>query len=94
MDAEPSTGGMTTSLAAAPTAFSITVEGDLLADSDSAPATAEPLTDWRLVVAPALVLQNLLPIRGTFLVWERPQVQSMPNAHPSCAFDIPPKKPQ
>lgn len=73
MDAHPSTSGVAGNLAAAQAVFSITVEGDLLPDSDGAPTSAEPLTDWRLVVAPALVLENLLPIRGTFMVWEQPQ---------------------
>ena len=62
-----------TNLAAAQAVFSVTVEGDVLPDSNGAPASAEPLTDWRLVVAPALVVENLLPVKGTFLVWERPQ---------------------
>ena len=73
LDADPSPSGMATNLATAQAVFSVTVEGDLLADSANAPASAEPLTDWRLVVAPTLVVQNLLPVRGTFLVWEQPQ---------------------
>ena len=33
-----------------------------------------PLTDWQLVARPPLVLENQLPVPGTFLVWEQPKV--------------------
>ncbi|KAK9815130.1 hypothetical protein WJX73_008307 [Symbiochloris irregularis] len=65
--------GIGGAVAASQAVFSITVEGDLLADSASARASAEPLTDWRLVVAPALVVHNLLPVKGTFMVWQKPE---------------------
>ena len=35
-----------------------------------------PLTDWQLVARPPLVLENQLPVPGTFLVWEQPKVIS------------------
>ena len=88
MDADPTAAGMDTNLAAAKAVFSLTVEGDLLSDSSSAPASEEPLTDWRVVVAPALVVENLLPVRGTFLVWEQPQACTYPQGsslQPVCS---------
>lgn len=46
-------------------------------------ASYEPLTDWRLMARPPLVLENHLPIGGTFLVWERQQVvYRRHNSHP------------
>lgn len=88
LDAGPEAAGLAGSLVATQAVFSVTVEGDLLADSDGAPASAEPLTDWRLVVAPALVLENLLPIRGTFLVWEKPQAcpSYLNSPQPACSM--------
>ena len=48
--------------------FSLTVEGDILAGSKE----SVPQTDWRLVVAPPLVVKNQLPVPGSLLVWEAP----------------------
>lgn len=73
MDADP-TPGVGGAVAASQAVFSITVEGDLLTDSNTTRTAAEPLTDWRLVVAPALVVHNLLPVKGTFMVWQKPEV--------------------
>lgn len=36
-------------------------------------AGEEALTDWRIVLAPPLVLVNQLPMPATFLVWELPK---------------------
>lgn len=35
---------------------------------------AEPVIDWRIVIAPPLVITNQLPIPGSLLVWEKQQV--------------------
>ena len=68
-------------LAGASVALSLTVEGTPLSDAGSGGmATQEPLTDWRLVLGPALLVENLLPVRGTFLVWEQPQVGGLRSA--------------
>ena len=61
--------GLAEELAAAAVWLSLNVEGDMVA-SDG----LDPLTDWRIVVAPPLVLQNQLPVRGTCLLWEEPKV--------------------
>lgn len=53
--------------------LSITVDGDTFDESDK-PAL-HPLTDWHIVVAPPLVIENTLPIAGHYIVWERPQVR-------------------
>ncbi len=39
-------------------------------------AGEEALTDWRIVLAPPLVLVNQLPMPATFLVWELPKVRT------------------
>jgi len=57
--------------------LSITVDGDAFDETDK-PAL-RPLTDWHVVVAPPLVIENTLPIAGHYIVWERPQVP--PPAH-------------
>ena len=68
-------------LAGASVCLSLTVEGTPLSDAGSGGMTAqEPLTDWRLVLGPALLVENLLPVRGTFLVWEQPQVGGLRRA--------------
>ncbi|KAK9908805.1 hypothetical protein WJX75_003140 [Coccomyxa subellipsoidea] len=56
-------------LAAATVWISATVEAEQLPGV----SRSETLTDWRIVVAPPLVLDNQLPLRGSFLVWERPK---------------------
>lgn len=57
-------------LAAATVWLSVTVEAEPLLGV----SRKETLTDWRIVVAPPLVLDNQLPLRGSFLIWERPKV--------------------
>lgn len=46
--------------------LSLTMEGDALPNDGG-----EPLVDWRIVVAPPLILQNQLPVKGSFLIWEQ-----------------------
>ena len=55
-----------------PVWLSLSVEAEVFPASRV--ASYEALTDWRLVARAPLVLENHLPISGTFLVWERPQV--------------------
>ena len=67
--------GLAEHLATARVWLSLAVEGEVVA-GDS--AGEEPLTDWRLVVGPPLLLENQLPVRATYLVWERSQVSCCP----------------
>ena len=30
--------------------------------------------DWKVVAAAPLVIENQLPVRGTYLIWETPRV--------------------
>ena len=50
----------------------------LVVDADKFPKTRtaayEPLSDWRLIARAPLVLENHLPIGGSFLLWEQLQV--------------------
>jgi hypothetical protein len=48
------------------------VDGDVF-DEAERPAL-QPLTDWRIVVSPPLVIENTLPIAGSYIVWELPKV--------------------
>ncbi len=68
--ARKSGDGGTAELAAATVWLSATVEAEQL----SGVSRTEMLTDWRIVIAPPLVLDNQLPLRGSFLIWERPKV--------------------
>ena len=43
------------------------MEGDLLLSRHN----MEALTDWRLVARPSLMLQNLLPVTASYILWER-----------------------
>lgn len=57
---------------------SVTVEGEAFDEAEHPPR--QPLTDWRIVIAPPLVIENTLPIGGNFIVWERTEVTcSTPN---------------
>ncbi len=58
-------------LAAATVWLSAVVEADAFPD---APGGAG-LTDWRIVLAPPLVLVNQLPMPATYLAWELPQAR-------------------
>lgn len=49
--------------------LSMNVEGDDVSRDGS-----DILTDWRIVVAPPLTVQNQLPIPGTLMIWEKPEV--------------------
>ena len=64
--------------------LSLMAEGTPLTDASAEGVAADPVTDWRLVVAPPLVVENLLPVRGIFHVWEQAQVSSSHNACTSC----------
>jgi len=33
-----------------------------------------PLMDWKVVAAAPLVIENQLPLKGTYLIWETPKV--------------------
>ncbi|KAK9834254.1 hypothetical protein WJX81_000411 [Elliptochloris bilobata] len=57
-------------LAAATVWLSAVVEADAFLEDPG--GGGEGLTDWRLVLAPPLVLINQLPMGATFLVWEAP----------------------
>lgn len=63
-----------------PVWLSITVEGEVFDEADR-PAL-QPLTDWRIVVSPPLILENTLPISGSYIVWERPEV-----LHTNCSAE-------
>ena len=67
---KPSGGGLQEKLAMSQIWLSLMVEGDVL-PSDG----GEPLTDWRIVVSPPLIIQNQLPVSGSYLVWEVPRVR-------------------
>lgn len=60
-------------LAAAPVWFSATVEAESLPGA----SRGEGVADWRIVLAAPLVLDNQLPHKGSFLIWERPKVHSL-----------------
>ena len=53
----------------APVWLSLSVEGDELVEGSHL-----PLTDWRIIIAAPLIIENQLPVRGTVMVWERSQV--------------------
>ena len=71
--------------------LSLTAEGTPLADASAGGVAAEPLTDWRLVLGAPLVVENLLPVRGSFCVWEqapvRPALLALLSA--GCAWQPP-----
>ncbi len=52
--------------------LSVTVDGDVFEEAEK-PAL-QPLTDWHIVVTAPLVLENTLPIAGSYIVWEHPEV--------------------
>jgi len=56
--------------------LSLTVEGEPLTNDGG-----EPLTDWRIVALPPLVIQNQLPVTASLLVWEEPQVPPPLHIH-------------
>ena len=40
--------------------------------------------DWKVVAAAPLVIENQLPIKGTYLIWETPKVSFVYKAHKTC----------
>ena len=58
--------------------LSLSVEAELFPETRT--NGFAPLTDWQLVARPPLVLENQLPVPGTFLVWEQPQVRDALSA--------------
>ena len=40
--------------------------------------------DWKVVAAAPLVIENQLPIKGTYLIWETPKVSLVYKAHKTC----------
>ncbi len=40
--------------------------------------------DWKVVAAAPLVIENQLPIKGTYLIWETPKVSPVHKAHKDC----------
>lgn len=54
--------------------LSLTVDGEVFDEADR-PAL-QPLTDWHIVASAPLVVENTLPISGSYMVWELPEVRS------------------
>ncbi len=52
--------------------LSLTLDGEVFDEAEK-PAL-QPLTDWRIVVSAPLVIENTLPIAGSYIVWEQPEV--------------------
>ncbi len=42
--------------------------------------------DWKVVAAAPLVIENQLPIKGTYLIWETPKVSQAHKARKSCCM--------
>jgi len=40
--------------------------------------------DWKVVAAAPLVIENQLPIKGTYLIWETPKVGLVHQASRTC----------
>jgi len=64
--------GQSQPLADSPLWLSLSVEAEVFPETRT--NGFAPLTDWQLVARPPLVLENQLPVPGTFLVWEQPKV--------------------
>ena len=60
-------------MAGSPLWLSLSVEAEVFPETST--NGFAPLTDWQLVARPPLVLENQLPVPGTFLVWEQPTVR-------------------
>ncbi|KAL3132004.1 hypothetical protein ABBQ32_14227 [Trebouxia sp. C0010 RCD-2024] len=58
-------------LAASPVWLSLTL------DAETFPSTGQqeyrPLMDWKVVAAAPLIIENQLPVSGTYLIWETPR---------------------
>ena len=37
--------------------------------------------DWKVVAAAPLVIENQLPVKGTYLIWETPKVRLAARPH-------------
>lgn len=74
-DAQPSQA--MEGLLMAPIWLSLSVEGDELIEGSHT-----PLTDWRIVVAAPLTVENQLPVKGTAMVWERSLVSHFAYSPP------------
>ena len=61
-------------MATGPLWLSLTVDGEAFEEADR-PAL-QPLLDWHIVASPPLVVENTLPIGGTYMIWESPEVCS------------------
>jgi hypothetical protein len=53
--------------------FSATAEAEALPGA----SRSEGVADWRIVLAAPLALDNQLPHKGSFLIWERPKVRRL-----------------
>lgn len=94
--ARQSCEGGAAELAAAPVWFSTTVEAESLPGT----SISDSITDWRIVVAAPLILENQLPHKGSFLIWERPKVHhflaslriapEQTSGQSNCATDLQP----
>ncbi len=42
--------------------------------------------DWKVVAAAPLVIENQLPIKGTYLIWETPKVSLAYQAQMDCCM--------
>ncbi len=42
--------------------------------------------DWKVVAAAPLVIENQLPIKGTYLIWETPKVSLVYKARKTCCM--------
>ena len=40
--------------------------------------------DYKVVAAAPLVIDNQLPVKGTYLIWEDPKVSLVYKPHKSC----------
>ncbi|KAK9819963.1 hypothetical protein WJX72_004515 [[Myrmecia] bisecta] len=61
--------GLAAELVTSPVWLSLIVEGDPFPGDQG----YEPLIDWKILVAAPLILENQLPMRGSYLVWESPK---------------------
>ena len=54
--------------------LSLTLDGEVFDEAEK--FALQPLTDWRIVVSAPLVIENTLPIAGSYIVWEQPEVRA------------------
>ncbi|KAL0043199.1 hypothetical protein WJX82_002022 [Trebouxia sp. C0006] len=58
-------------LAASPVWLSLTLDAETFPSAGK--QEYRPLMDWKVVAAAPLVIENQLPIKGTYLIWETPK---------------------